>query len=494
MTAPQHNVDPGNENANTERLDLPPHSVETEENLLGAILMNPEALHDIAAFLTEDDFYIVRHGWIWDAFLRLYERHEPIDYRTVAEELRIQEDPTGKHANKLVAIGGESYLNYLPENVPTALHAEIYGRVVERAAIRRRLIGAAGEISQLAYDEDMDIDKVIESAENRLFAVAERRSNDHEPMPLNITLRDVFDTVDIQRGSETSTGLPTGFHDLDKIIGGLQSGDVVIVAGRPGMGKSAWLQTTALNTSRQVDARLALFSLEMDAAQVTQRFISQDTGISIQDLRTGNLTEKQWEQFVSACGRLADLHIYIDDSPTLTPQALRAKCKRLYRQYGLDLIMMDYLQLMSAPGFTGKGGNRVNEIGYITSQLKALARELKIPVIAAAQLNRDVEKRADKRPNLGDLRESGSIENDADIVAFLYRDDVYHEDSERPNECDVIIAKQRNGPQETVSLLFQKDRTRFVNLRRIPIDLGLLSPTPMPESFITQAHKEATGR
>jgi replicative DNA helicase len=630
-------------------LNLAPHSVEAEEAVLGSILMNPEALHEVAAFLSAEDFFILRHGWIYEAFLRLHERSDALDTRTLAEELRAQE--------RLDDIGGEAYLNYLPTTVPTALHAEVYGHIVERAAIRRRLLGAAGDIAKLAHDEDRDINQVIDQSEASLFAVTERRLR-QELVPIRVAISQYFDRIEELRETEVEAlGVPTGFLDLDKLLGGLQKSDLTIIAGRPGMGKTSFLLTLALNAARQGSARVAIFSMEMSNEQLVQRMIATETGISSHNLRLGQVTDAEWARFVEATDNLSKLKIFFDDSPAVSAMQLRTKCRRLYREHGLDLIIVDYLQLMNAGTSVGRDTNRVQEITYISRSLKELARELNVPLLSAAQLSRAVEQRQDKRPQLSDLRESGcltgdtlvtladsgrrvpirelagqagfdvwamddasfkleraavsrafstgikpvyrlttrlgrtiratanhkfltihgwkrldelladdrvalprvlpdagaetitraepayagpalykqnvsreraavlvdvvqsetlaclaesdvywdeidsilpdgeeevfdltvpgphnfvadniivhnSIEQDADIVMFLYRDEVYNEATEHPGEADVIVAKHRNGPTGVVTLLFRKELTKFVNLRRQNVNLS----------------------
>ena len=386
-------------------LDLAPHSVEAEEAVLGAILMNPDALHEVAAFLTAADFFILRHGWIYEALLRLHERGEAIDGRTLAEELRAQ--------GRLEEVGGEAYLAYLPTTVPTALHADVYGHIVERAAVRRRLLGAAGEIARLAHDEERDINQVIDQSEATLFNVTERRLR-QELVPMRIAVSRYFDRIEhLRESEEEALGVPTGFVDLDKLLGGLQKSDLIIIAGRPGMGKTSMLLTLALNAARQGKARIAIFSMEMSNEQLVQRMMAMETGISSQDLRMGRLTDAEWARCVEAVGSLSGLKVFFDDSPAVSAMQLRTKCRRLYREYGLDLIIVDYLQLMTAGTSFGRDTNRVQEITYISRSLKELARELNVPLVSAAQLSRAVEQRQDKRPQLSDLRESGCLTGDS---------------------------------------------------------------------------------
>ncbi len=441
---------------------LAPHSVEAEEALLGSILINPNALNDVAAFLQADDFFIVRNGWVWDTVQRLHERGDEIDYVTVVEELRQQ--------GQLEEVGGAAYITYLINHTPSSIYAEAYGRIVERAALRRRLLNSASEIAQLAHEESADINEVVDRAEASLFAVTERRLL-RELVPMRVAISDYYDRIEnlYERRGEP-LGVPTGFTDLDHLLGGLQKSDLAIVAGRPGMGKTSWLLTTALNAARLGRARVAIFSLEMSNEQIVQRLVSSETGINTHKLRLGELEEREWALFVEATANLSSVQIFLDDTPALSPIQMRTKCRRLYSEHGLDLVMVDYLQLMTSGA--GHSENRVQEISYISRNLKQIARELNIPVLAAAQLSRAVEQRQDKRPQLSDLRESGSIEQDADIVMFIYRDEVYNENTERPNQADVIVSKHRNGPTGTVTLYFRKELTQFANLKKTDMDLA----------------------
>jgi replicative DNA helicase len=446
-------------------LNLAPHSVEAEEAVLGSILMNPEALHEVRVFLAAEDFFILRHGWIYEAILRLADRNDAIDTRTLSEELRAQE--------RLEDIGGEAYLNYLPTTMPTALNAEVYGHLVERAALRRRLLGAAGEIARLAQDQERDINEVIDSSETTLFTVTEQRLR-QELVPMQIAVSRYFDRIEYLRQSETEAyGVPSGFDQIDELLGGLQKSDLIIVAGRPGMGKTSFMLSLAMNAARAAQARIAIFSMEMSNEQLVQRMISTETGISSQALRLGRVSDAEWARFVEATDSMSSLHIFLDDSPAVSAMQLRTKCRRLYREHGLDLVIVDYLQLMNAGRSLGRDTNRVQEITYISRALKELARELSVPVLAAAQLSRAVEQRQDKHPQLSDLRESGSIEQDADIVMFLYRDDVYNpEGTAVPGQAEVVIAKHRNGPTGSVNLRFRKELTKFENVRMATVPLN----------------------
>jgi replicative DNA helicase len=440
---------------------MAPHSVEAEEAVLGSILLNPDALFDVASFLQADDFFIVRNGWVWEAIVRLQERNEQIDYITVVEELR--------HQERLEEIGGAAYITYLINHTPSSIYAETYGRIVERAAIRRRMLGAASQIARLAHEESADINDVIDQSEAALFAVTERRLR-KDLVPIRNAISDYYDRIEyLCNQDQESLGVPTGFTDLDHLLGGLQKSDLIIVAGRPGMGKTSWLLSVALNAAR-AGARAAIFSMEMSNEQIVQRLVSSETGINTRDLRLGKLDDREWALFIQATDKLSGLRVFLDDTPALSPLQLRSKCRRLYSEHGLDLIMVDYLQLMSSG--TGYNENRVQEISFISRSLKQVARELNVPVLAAAQLSRAVEQRQDKRPQLSDLRESGSIEQDSDVVLFIYRDEVYNEHTERPNQADVIVAKHRNGPTGSLSLYFRKELTQFSNLRKTDVDLA----------------------
>ncbi len=619
-----------------------PYSQEAEEAVIGAVLVNPEAFLAVASFLQAEDFYILRHIYIWEALGRLSERNENIDYLTLQEELRA--------LGRLNEIGGPAYLIQLINNTPTSMHAEIYGRLVERAAIRRRLLNAADEIKGLAMDEEMAIEKVTDESESRLFRVTERNLR-RDVIPIHQAISDYFDQIEYQMDHQDEPlGLPTGFRDLDELLGGMQRSDLLIFAGRPGMGKcvigSTLVQTergtvpisslrptdvpglvddeggcfyeidqlvlgpnglrrathfydsgprstirivtrsgfsvtgtlnhplmtrassgevtwrtldklkpgdfvavqrevlpvpdaptndfrffdgdtealaetervetlapaldwdaivtvenagirhcydltipdghafigngiVSHNTSfllsvalkaANVGARIVIFTMEMGHDQIVQRLLSMETSINTQKMRAGQLDPREWSRFVQATGRLGNLNIFIDDTPAMTPLQMRTKCRRIAHEYGIDLVIIDYMQLMSAGG--QYENNRVQEISYISRSIKELARELNVPVISAAQLSRAVEQRQDKRPQLSDLRESGSIEQDADLVMFLYRDVVYNEATEFPNRADIIIAKHRNGPTGVVSLHFDKTLTKFSDARTQSIDLS----------------------
>jgi replicative DNA helicase len=436
-----------------------PHSREAEEAVVGAVLINPEAYYDVAQFLQADDFYIHRHRWIWETFTSLHEKRSPIDFLTVSEEL--------DRSNRLTEIGGPAYLTALVNNVPSSLHAEAYGRLVEETAIRRRMLSAANQIAKLAYDEEKPVHSALDNAEQSVFSISERRIT-RDLQPIKQVLSDYYDRIDqLAQLGEGVYGVPTGFIDLDRLLGGMQASDLLIIAGRPGMGKTGFLLSAAKNAAQTFKKNVAIFSLEMSNEQLVQRLIAQETGIDTQRLRTGRLTENEWPLFTHAIEVLSDTNIFLDDTPAISPIQLRTKCRRLHLEYHLDLVLVDYLQLMSGDVRTE---NRVQEVSYISRNLKVLARELNVPVLAAAQLSRAVEQRADKRPVLSDLRESGSLEQDSDVVMFIYRADQYEQDTVKENIAEIMVAKHRNGPMGSLDLVFRSNLAKFENAATRYID------------------------
>ena len=446
----------------TATAQIVPHSREAEEAVLGAVLINPEAYYDVASFLRADDFYIHRHRWIWETFTRLHERRIPIDLLTVTDEL----DQLGQ----LEETGGPAYLTALINNVPTSLHAEAYGRIVEGNAIRRRMLSAANEIAKLAYQQDATVDTVMDEAERAVFGVSERRTT-RDLRSIQEVLSEYYDRIDqLSSRSDETYGVPTGFTDLDRLLGGLQPSDLLIVAGRPGTGKTAFMLSAAKNAAQKNKKHVAIFSLEMSNEQLVQRMISQETGIDSQRLRTGKLEGDEWALFAHAVEVLSDTMIFLDDTPGLTPLQLRTKCRRLHAEFNLDLVLVDYLQLMSSGV---RAENRVQEVSYISRNMKILARELNVPVLAAAQLSRAVEQRADKEPQLSDLRESGSLEQDADIVMFINRPELYEKDTLLKNVAQIKIAKHRNGPVGQVELVFRSNIAKFENAATYQVSLAV---------------------
>ncbi|MBK9008526.1 MAG: replicative DNA helicase [Anaerolineae bacterium] len=429
-----------------------PHSREAEEAVVGAVFINPEVYYDVAQFLSADDFYIHRHKWIWESFTSLHEQRIPIDLLTVSNEL----DKRGQ----LGELGGPAYLTALVNQVPSSLNAESYGHIVEGHSIRRKMIDAANKIASIAYNEKTNVDDVMDEAEKAVFNVSERRLK-HDLQPISNVLSEYYDRIDtLAKRPDKIVGVPTGFIDLDKMLTGLQPSDLLIIAGRPGQGKTGFLLSIAKNAGLTHKKHVAIFSLEMSNEQVVQRLIAQETGIDSQRLRTGKLQENEWPLFTHSIEVFGDTHIYLDDTPAITPLQLRTKCRRLHLEFGLDLIIIDYLQLM---GGDTRTDNRVQEVSYISRNLKVLARELNVPVLAAAQLSRAVEQRSDKRPVLSDLRESGSLEQDADIVMFIYRPDQYEKDTVKQNVAEIIVAKHRNGPVGSVELVFRGALAKFEN-------------------------------
>ncbi len=429
-----------------------PHSREAEEAVVGAVFINPEVYYDVAQFLNADDFYIHRHQWIWESFTSLHEQRIPIDLLTVSDEL--------EKRGQLNEIGGPAYLTALVNQVPSSLNAESYGRIVEGYSIRRKMITAANKIASIAYNERTNVNDVMDEAEKAVFNVSERRLK-HDLQPIKSVLSEYYDRIDeLAKRPDDIHGVPTGFIDLDKMLTGLQPSDLLIIAGRPGQGKTGFLLSVAKNASLTHKKHVAIFSLEMSNEQVVQRLIAQETGIDSQRLRTGKINESEWPLFTHSIEVFGDTHIYLDDTPAITPLQLRTKCRRLHLEFGLDLIIVDYLQLM---GGDTRTDNRVQEVSYISRNLKVLARELNVPVLAAAQLSRAVEQRSDKRPVLSDLRESGSLEQDADIVMFIYRPDQYEKDTVKQNIAEIIIAKHRNGPVGSVELVFRNALAKFEN-------------------------------
>ena len=439
---------------------MPPHSVEAEEAVLGSILIDPEALFRVGEFLKSEDFYIIKNQWVWEACRTLHERREPIDFITLTRELATR--------GQIDELGGPAYISQLINTVPTAIHAEGYGRIVERAANRRRLLHAASEIAQLAYDESGDDDIVNDRAE-QLILGARRSRGARNTRPIAQVIKDYYERIEYlyeHRGEPL--GVPTGFIDLDKQLGGLQKSDLIVVAARPGLGKTSLLLNIALNASQRFHQRVAVFSLEMSGEQVCERLIAQQSGIDSQRLRFGHLTDDDWPVFVQTTSGLSDIGIWIDDTPAISPMQLRAKARRLHAEQGLDLVVVDYLQLMTVDR---RAENRNQEVTQISQSLKNLARELNIPVLVASQLSRAVEQRADKRPVLSDLRDSGAIEQDSDVILFIYRDAVYNESCETPNVAELIIAKHRKGPTGTIALYWQNNLTQFQSAVRREVEL-----------------------
>jgi replicative DNA helicase len=389
--------------------------------------------------------------------MRLQERRRPIDYLTVCEQLESH--------NQLVEAGGAAYITTLINQTPTSVHAEAYGRMIQDTATRRRMLSSANELAKLAYDQGHTIETVLEEAEKSIFSISQRRYA-HDLQPIDQVMGAVYDHVDmLTQRDEEIFGVPTGLTDLDKLLGGLQRSDLIIVAGRPGMGKTGFLLSVAKNAAQKHHKHVAIFSLEMSNEQLCQRLIAQETQIDTQKLRSGKLEDDDWSKFVHAIDVLSDTTIFLDDTPAITPLALRTKCRRLHMEYSLDLVLVDYIQLMTSDFRTD---NRVQEVSFISRNLKVLARELDVPVLAAAQLSRAVEQRADKRPMLSDLRESGSLEQDADIVMFINRPHANEKESVEADLAELIVAKHRNGPTHAgIQVVFLNNLARFENAAKV---------------------------
>ena len=434
-----------------------PANIEAERAVLGSLMIDPDAIIKVANYLRPEDFFRERHAWLYEAMRTLNERREPLDFVTIVDELERRE--------RLEEIGGPAYLTDLIASTPTALYVDHYARIVERTAVLRRLIAAAGKIAELAYDESQEVDEVVDRAEQIIFGISESRIH-RDLTPIRAIMSRVVDRIDfLSRNQDTLMGVPTGFTMLDRLLGGLQKSDLVILAARPAMGKTSFCLSIAQNAAKRHGTRVAFFSLEMSNDQLVQRLLAMETGIDSHRLRLGNIHEEEWPILLEAANMLANTHIFIDDTPAASVNDIRTKARRLYAEDGIDLIIIDYMQLMTGQsGGSGRNENRQQEISYISRSLKTLARELNVPVIALSQLSRAVESRSDKRPMLSDLRESGSIEQDADVVLFIYREDYYIEDTDRQNIADILVTKHRHGATGTVSLYFRKELTQFRDL------------------------------
>lgn len=444
-----------------EALKLPPHSVEAEQSVLGGLLLENDALDKIADILTGADFYRHDHRLIFQHIAKLIEHNKPADIVTVAESLETSAE--------LTSIGGIAYLGALAQNTPTAANIRRYAEIVRERAIMRKLVEVGSGIAESAFSpQGRDAQQLLDEAEAKIFQIAESGKRSSEGfVDIKILLPQVADRIDqlFQRDNpDDVTGIPTGFTDLDEMTSGFQPGDLIIVAGRPSMGKTAFSLNIAENVALDYGAPVAIFSMEMAATQLAMRMIGSVGRLDQHKMRTGKLEDEDWVRLTHALGRLNDAPIYIDEGAGLTSFDVRARARRLHRQHGrLGLIVVDYLQLMAAPA-NHQGENRATEISEISRSLKALAKELSVPVVALSQLNRSVEQRPEKRPQMSDLRESGAIEQDADLILFIYRDEVYNgKESPDAGTAEIIIAKQRNGPIGRVRLTFLGEHTRFEN-------------------------------
>ena len=437
------------------QLNIPPQNIEAEASLLGSILIDSDSLVKIADTIHSEDFYDPRHQKIYDAIHQLYEKHYAIDVLTITDQI--------KNNGLLDAAGGAGYITELTNYVPTASHIEQYAEIVSQKALRRRLIKASQNIANLGFDETKVLQSLIEEAETNIFNVSQQHIKQNV-VSLETILAESFDRLDdLHKDKNKLRGVPTGFKDLDNILAGLQKSDLFILAARPSMGKTAFSLGLAHNVAVKAEQTVLLFSLEMSKEQLVDRLLSTESGVDAWNLRTGNLTDADFEKIGKAMGTLSEAPIYIDDTPGITVSDLRTRARREAHLRPLGLIIVDYLQLMSGSRSSGDG-NRVQEISEISRGLKGIARELNVPLIALSQLSRSVESRSPQIPQLSDLRESGSIEQDADVVAFLYREDYYNPETDRKNIIDIFIKKHRNGPTGAVELYFDRQKQKFTSI------------------------------
>jgi replicative DNA helicase len=437
-------------------MKIPPHSIEAEQSVLGSLMLDNKGWDKIADKMSEEDFYRSSHRLIFHAMNNLSTRNQPLDVLTVAESL--------KNINELDNIGGEVYLFQLVNNTPTAANIVAYANIVRERSVLRQLISITNEIADTAFNpEGRNSTDLLDESERKIFKIAEQAMRGSEPQKFGKLLAKTMERIEaLYNSNETITGVATGFSDFDEMTSGLQMGDLIIAAGRPSMGKTAFAMNMVEHVAIKTKKPILVFSMEMPGEQLAMRMMSSLGRIDQHKVRTGKLDDEDWPRVTSAIGMLAEANLFIDDTPALSPVEVRARARRVARENGnLGLIVIDYLQLMQVPG---NKENRTQEISEISRSLKALAKELKVPVVALSQLNRSLEQRGDKRPTMSDLRESGAIEQDADLIAFIYRDEVYNENSPDKGTAEIIIAKQRNGPIGKVRLAFLGKYTRFENL------------------------------
>ena len=431
---------------------IPPHSVESEQSILGSIILDKDAIITVAETINPSDFYKEAHKIIYESMLSLNSNNEPIDLITLIEELRKE--------GHLDNIGGISYLTSLSTIVPTTSNVKYYANIVKEKSVMRQLIKASNEIINLGYDASTDVQEILNKAEKSIFDISQEKSGD-DIQPINAVLQDTFAMIEkLCTEKKEVTGITTGFKDLNKKINGLQRTDLILLAARPAMGKTAFSLNLVQNAALKGDASVAVFSLEMSKEQLVQRMLSAQSNVELSKIKTGTLGESDWPRIIDGMAVLSEAKIFIDDTPGIKISEIRSKCRRLKMEKGLDLILIDYLQLMEGEG---KNENRQQEIAKISRSLKILAKELDCPVVALSQLSRSPELRKDHRPILSDLRESGSIEQDADIVMFLYRDEYYHDDSEKKNIGEVIVAKNRHGETGNVELVWFGQVQKFAD-------------------------------
>jgi len=433
---------------------VPPHDLDAEMSVLGSILIDPLSIAKVLQFLHPEDFYRENNGQVYRAALDLFASGEPIDNVTLAAQLQTM--------GVLERIGGRAQLASMQGLVPTAANIEYYGRIVKEKAYKRRLISAGGNIAGYGYDDSIEAEEAINQAQSLVFGVADDRDQ-RELARLYDLLGPAMERISLQMESGQGViGIPSGFHDLDRMTGGFKDSDLIIVAGRPSMGKTAMALNIALHAALDAKKSIAIFSLEMSKEQLTERLLTSQAQIDAQRLHRGLLSEAEFDRVSNSLGPLGEAAIYIDDSPSMDELTLQLKARQAKLRHGVDLIVVDYLQLMRGRAHGGDE-NRVQEVSSISRALKGLARELRVPVIAISQLSRQPEQRPDKRPILSDLRESGALEQDADLVVFLFRPE-YYKSEEKPGVAEVIVAKHRNGPTGMIELKFRRDHTRFYNL------------------------------
>ena len=441
----------------TEHIKRPPHSVEAEQSIIGGFMLDNQAWEKVADRLCEADFYRMEHRILYRAILSLARKNQPFDVVTVLDAL--------KSANTLDDAGGETYLFELANNTPSVANISAYADIVREKSVQRQLISVAGDIADSAYHPgDRLLSELLDFAETRVFAIAEQTAQEGGPQAIKSILVRTVEKIDsLYHSGESVTGLPTGLTDLDQLTTGLQPADLIIVAGRPSMGKTTLAMNMAEHVAIKSSQPVLVFSMEMPADALAMRMMSSLGRLDQHRLRTGKLNDNDWPRITSAVHMLSEAPLFIDDTPALSPTEFRARARRLVKEQGsLGLIVVDYLQLMRVTG--SKVDNRTAEISEISRSLKALAKELRVPVIALSQLNRSLEQRQDKRPMMSDLRESGAIEQDADLICFIYRDEVYNEDSPDKGCAEIIVAKQRNGPIGRVKVAFLGQYTRFEDL------------------------------
>ncbi len=444
---------------------VPPQNIDAERSVLGAMLIDKEAIAAVTEILNVDDFYREAHRIIFAAMMELYNKNEAVDLITITDIL--------KQDNKLEDIGGIAYITSLANAVPTAANVKYHAKIVEEKSVLRQIVRVSTEIAGMGYEAGEDVGLLIDQAESKILEISNRKKRADFTAISDVLMNSVQDIERLLNNKGGLTGIPTGFIDLDKLTSGLHPSDFIILAARPSMGKTAFalnvVQNVALRAHKKIGGAprtVAFFSLEMSKEQLVNRMLCAEAQIDSQKLRIGELADKDWDSLWNACDLMSKAKIYIDDTPGITAMEMRSRARRLKAEHDLSLIVVDYLQLMQGSGKKNSSGDRQQEVSEISRSLKALARELDVPVIALSQLSRSVEARQVKRPMLSDLRESGSLEQDADLVAFLYREDYYNKETENQNMTELIVAKHRNGPVATVNLFFQKEFTKFIDLSK----------------------------